>query len=77
MIEPDRWAFISDVLDPQEHALQQDVHREVVVGDGRGLDRSQCAAETGVVEQHVDASEAIGRLGDHGCDVLLLGHIGP
>ncbi len=65
------------MLDPQEHALQQDVHGEVVVGDGGRLDRAERAAEAGVVEQHVDAAEAIRRLGHHGGDVLLLGDIRP
>jgi hypothetical protein len=65
------------VLQPEEDALQQDVHREVVVGDGGGLDRAERATEAGVVEEHVEATEAVGRLGHHGGDVLLLGDIGP
>ena len=60
MIEPDPCAFINGrgVLHPEEHALQQDVHREVVVGDRGRLDRAERAAEAGVVEQHVECGRS-------------------
>jgi hypothetical protein len=65
-----------DVLHAEEHALEQHIHGEVVVGRGR-LDGTQGAAEACVVEEHVDPPETIDGLGHHGGDVFLLGHIGP
>ncbi len=65
------------MLDAEEDAAHQDVECEIPVLDRGFGDRAKRAAEPGVVEDHVEAPEAIGRRLHHALDILFRRYVHP